>query len=257
MNQIEHMADELATEVISEAAQTFFGQRKDLDEELDRFTAKSRQLGELGARVILTQSVLNGVLLDFQNLQSFHDALGLPLPEHRDPAPPEEIARYVSIPTAWTLRGKYEKLLHSAYTRIQTEVDAYLHGGYRDDPANPKRKIAYGGYQKLASWAETLNQTIAKLNTEQSPGEVLQFVKGLDERTCAMEKASGASCNVGRDRGLLYACVDFSSLRLPVFPEYPPATAVQQDIREFSAKVCAEREADVRELLRMLQQAGG
>ncbi|PTN38129.1 hypothetical protein [Desulfonatronum sp. SC1] len=256
MNHIEQMADELATEVISEAAQTFFGQRKALEEEMDQFMTRSRQVQELGKRAIHVQNVLYGVLLDAESIQLFYADLGLPAPAHPSPAPREEIARQLSKPAAWTLRGRYSKLLLSAYSRTQAEVDAYLHGGYRDDPTHPKRKIAFSGYLRLVEWAEKLNRTITKLNTEQAPGEVLQFVKRLDARSCSMEKAAGASCEIGRDRGMLFTCIDFASLCLPVFPEYPPPDTVQKTIRQFAKTTCARREADVRELLRDMGKAG-
>lgn len=256
MNHIEQMADELATEVISEAAQTFFGQRKALEEEMDRFTTRSRQVLELGKRVMGEQNILHGVLLDAETIRAFYAELGLPAPEHPAPASQEEIARRLSKPAAWTLHGRYSKLLLSAYTRTQAEVDAYLHGGYRDDPAHPKRKIAFSGYLKLVEWAEKLNKTITKLNTEQAPGEVLGFVKRLNGRSCEMEKAAGAACEIGRDRGMLYTCIDFASLCLPVFPEYPPPASVEKAIRQFAKRIRARHEPDVRELLRNLGKAG-
>ena len=256
MSHIEQMADELANEVIAEAAQTFFGQRKTLEEEMDRFTARSRQVLELGKRGMSVQDDLHGVLLDAETIQAFYAALGLPAPEHPSPAPREEIARRISKPTAWTLHGRYSKLLFSAYSRTHAEVDVYLHGGYRDDPTNPKRKIAFSGYLQLVEWAEELNRTITKLNTEQAPGEVLQFVKRLDPRSCAMEKAAGGSCEIGRDRGMLFTCIDFASLCLPVFPEYPPPDTVQKTIRQFAKTTCARREPGVRELFRDMEKAG-
>ncbi len=256
MSHIEQMADELASEVISEAAQTFFGQRKALEEEMDRFTGRARQVLELGKQVIHVQNVLHGVLLDAETIQTFYADIGLPAPEHSTPAPREEIARRLSKPAAWTLHGRYSKLLLSAYSRTQAEVDAYLHGGYRDDPTHPKRKIAYSGYLKLVEWAEKLNQTITRLNTEQAPGEVLGFVKRLDPRSCEMEKAAGGACEIGRDRGMLYTCIDFASLCLPVFPEYPAPASVEKTIRQFAKRICARREPDVRKLLRDLGKAG-
>lgn len=256
MNNIEQMADELATEVISEAAQTFFGQRKALEEDLDRFMTRSRQVLELGKRIVPTQNVLHGVLLDAETIQAFYATLGLPAPEYLSPAPWAEIARHLSKPSSWTLHGGYSKLLFSAYSRIQTQVDAYLHGGYRDDPGQPRRKIAFSGYIYLVEWSERLNKTITRLNTEQSPGEVLQFVKRLDARSCEMEKAAGASCEIGRDRGMLFTCIDFAALCLPVFPDYPPPDAVKKDLRQFAKATATHRPADVRSLLRELDKAG-
>lgn len=256
MNHIEHMANELATEVISEAAETFFGQRKILEEEMERFTIRAKQVRELGEQVSRMQKVLHGVLLDAPTIQDFYGLLNIPCPDKPEAASARDIFQLLGKPSAWSLRGRYSKLLVSAYTQTHAEVDAYLHGGYRDDPTHPKKKIAYGGYLKIQDWAEKLNKTIAKLNTEQSPGEVLQFVKGLDATTCAMEKAAGASCDTGRDRGMLYTCIDLSALDLPVFPEYPPPARIQKDLQQFAKQVCSRRESAVREFLEESEQSG-
>ena len=257
MHRISDMADDLATEVLNEAAETFFGQRKALEEELERFTARSRQVQEMAEQVFRARRVLHGVLLDRQTIDGFYGVLDLPGPEQVETATAEEIVRLVAKPGAWTLTGRYYKLLFSAYSRAHAEADAYLHGGYRDDPSHPKRKIAFSGYLKLADWAEQLNKTIAKLNTEQSPSEVLQFVKRLDVQSCAQEKAAGGSCEIGRDRGMLYQCIDFASLCLPVLPEYPRPDSVRGDIRKFAGEICARRRRDVRGLLRELGRAWG
>jgi len=252
MHRISDMADDLATEVLTEAAETFFGQRKALEDDLELFVVRSRQVLELAERVDRARRVLHGVLMDSRMIDAFYGVLGLPSPEQPDAASPEEIIRFVSKSRAWTMAGRYFKLLFSAYSRVHAAGDAYLHGGYKDDPAQPKRKIAFIGYLKLAEWAEKLNKTIAKLNTEQAPSEVLQFMKGLDVQFCAKENTAGGSCEIGRDRGMLFTYIDFASLCLPVFPEYPLPDFVRQDIWKFAGEACVRRDRDVRMLLREL-----
>ncbi len=252
MNRLSHIADELATEVLSEAAETFFGQRKSLEDELEHFYTKAKQLDAIGKRALQMQSVLHCVLLEERIVRGFYRMLALPEPETVESASKEILARQVFKQRAWTLRGRFYKLLAAVYSGTQAAADEYLHGSYRDDPTHPKKKIAVIGYQKLMDWAETLNRNITKLNTEQSPNEVLSFVKALNDDACTAEKAAGGSCEIGRDRGMLYTCIDISALALPDLPEYPHPSAIQPKLRLFAAQTYAECRPQVQQLFQEL-----
>lgn len=253
MNRITEMADELATEVLSEAAETFFGQRKSLEEELEHFHRRASQLQEMGRRAEQLQNVLHGVLLSEHTVRDLYRTLELPEPKNVEFSSKEEIARHVSRQRAWTLHGRFYKLLAAVYSQMQPAVAEYMHGGYRTDPDHPKKKIAVIGCRELREWAERLNRNVNKLNTEQSPNEVLHFVKSLDGETCARERAAGASCEIGRDRGLLYTCIDFTALCLPDFPEYPPLARIAKKLRRFARTTCAESGRQVRVMFQELE----
>lgn len=242
----------MATEILTEAADTFFGQRKTLEENLARFNSRVEQLESVGKQALQMQGVLHGILLNETVTQEFYRTLELPEPETVESLPAELVARHVFRQRAWTLRGRFTKLLLTVYRQTQTTVDEYLYGSYRDDPEHPKRKIAVTGYNKLLEWADELNRNINKLNTEQSASEVLHFVKGLDRETCAMEKAAGASCEMGRDRGMLFSCIDVASLGLPNLPEYPRLQRVEPQLRRFAQDTCANCGPEVAALFKEL-----
>ncbi|SDB61256.1 hypothetical protein SAMN05660653_03183 [Desulfonatronum thiosulfatophilum] len=252
MNNISNLADEMATEILSEAADTFFGQRKSLEEHLVLFNSRVQQLEGVGKRARQMQGVLHGILLNETVTRDFYRTLDITEPESVESLPAELVARHVFRQRAWTLRGRFTKLLLTVYAQTQSVVDEYLYGSYRNDPEHPKRKIAVTGYKKLVEWADELNRNINKLNTEQSPNEVLHFVKGLDRQTCAMEKAAGAPCDMGRDRGMLFSCIDFASLDLPNLPEYPQLTKVEAQLRRFCGNTCDSCGPEVRALFKEL-----
>ncbi len=255
MSHISEMADDLATEVLSEAAETFFGQRKDLESEIALFQQKAAALGEIGQKAILARKVMHAVLLEEAVIQDFYQALELQPTAGLDIADAREIALHVSMPFAWTLRGRYYKLLLSSYTSLYCAVQEYLHGGYRNDPVDPRRKIAVFGCVKLLEWSQRIDQKIKTMNTQQAPSEVLQFVKRLDVLGCEMEQNVGASCAVNRNNGMLFSCVDFASLGLPTCKELPPPAEVRSRLCSFCKALFPGKASKVRGLLRELDAA--
>jgi hypothetical protein len=252
MSHISEMADELATEVLSEAAETFFGQRKDLESEIALFHKKAATLGEIGRKAILAQKIMHALLLEEPLIREFYQTLGLRPPACPDIADAREIAPHVSVPFAWTLRGRYRKLLFSSYTSMHCAIHEYLHGGYQNDPMDRRRKIAVFGYVKLLEWSQRINQKVKKMNTQQAPSEVLQFVKRLDVLACEMEQNIGASCDVNRDNGMLFSCVDFAALRLPTFDELPRPAEIRSRLRSFCKALFPGKASKIRGLLRDL-----
>ena len=250
MSNFSEMADDLAVEVLSEAAETFFGQRKELESEIEIFQQKVNVLDGIGRRFLQAQKCMHALLLNEQVMQSFYQTFGLQPPDRLDAAEVHELVSLVPGAFAFTLRGRYFKLLLRVYTCMYTTGKEYLHGGHRDDPADSRRKIAIFGYQKLKEWSRRINERIAVLNTEQAPSEVLQFVRGLDVQDCEKEKCIGASCEVDRDRGLLFPLMDFSSCGLPVITELPPPGDVRRGLRSFSRTVVSSRRDQIRALFR-------
>ncbi len=257
MSHISEMADELATEVLSEAAQTFFGLRKELETEIEHFEQWAQTLAEIGQRVQHAQRIVHKILMNKELVQDFYHVLGLPVPERLELAEMHEVALRISMPFAWTLRGRYFKLLLAGYSRLHAVVWEYLHGGYRKDPAHPQKKIAVFGYEKLQDWARNINLKIEKMNTQQAPSEVLQFVKNLDVQGCEMEKCIGASCEVDRNSGLLFPPVDFSAYSLPVVPEMPPPAKIRRTLQVFCNGLFPRRKMEIQKLFQELAAARG
>ncbi|HDQ40987.1 MAG TPA: hypothetical protein ENN39_08185 [Desulfonatronum sp.] len=257
MSDISEMADDLATEVLSEAAETFFGQRKELESETELFEKRIKALAETGLRVLHAQKIMHRILINKTLIQDFYQVLELPMPEHFETAEVHEVALQLRKPFAWTLRGRFFKLLMTSYSRLQLLVHEYLHGGYRKDPGQPRKKIAVFGYVQMQEWAQRINQKIAKMNTCQAPSEVLQFVKKLDVHKCEMEKCTGASCEVARDNGLLFPYVDFSAYCLPVFPEMPLPAHIRRPLSVFCNALFPQRKKEIQGLFQGLANAWG
>lgn len=252
---ISDMADDLAAEVLSEAAETFFGQRKALESEIEIFHKKVEALRKVGERALLSQSIMHRVLVDQKVIQDFYSTLGVPAPELLRTATIPEVAAHVPRSFAWTLRGRFFKLLFKSYAAMHMVVEEYRHGGYKNDPADSRRKIAMFGYLKIRKWARQINEKVNTVNTQQAPSEVLRFVKGLDVQETEKEKCIGASCEVGRDKGMLFPCVDFEVLALPDFPELPSPTDACSRLQDLCKELLPGKAPQIRSLLRELATA--
>lgn len=257
MSHISEMADELATEVLTEAAETFFGQRKELESELDLFQQRVKVLAETGQKVFLAQKIMHKILINEAAIQNFYQTMGLRIPERLEIAEVCEVASQMAKPFAWTLRGGFIKLLLMSYDRLYNLAQEYLHGGYRADPMNPRRKIAVFGYAQLQEWSQRINQKVIKMNTQQAPSEVLQFFKGLDVQGSAMEKSIGASCAVDRNDGLLFPLVDFQTFCLPVFPELPLPADIRRRLQFFCKALFSRKSPEIRALFQELAAMWG
>ncbi len=251
-SHLENMANELASEVLSEAADTFFGQRKDLELEIDLFQRRITELGELGEKVNQAQKRLHAVLLEPAVARNFYQALNLPVPDNIEAAAVHELAPWISLPFAWSLRGKYCKILLASYAQFQKIAHDYMHGGYKDDMQEPRKKVARFGYLSLRAWAERINGKIRIMNREQAPSEILQFMKRLDVQGCEKEKCLGASCEVDRDSGLLYPEIDFPAFNLPVWPAMPPAQTAQRQVKHFCTLLFPDNRPKIRDLVQEL-----
>lgn len=249
---LENMANDLASEVLSEAADTFFGQRRDLEMEIDLFHQKVTELRELGKKTGQAQKRMHAVLLEPALIEAFYHALELPRPETIEAVSVHELAAWVSPPFAWSLRGRYRKLLLTSYAQFQRAAQVYAHGGYKEDAQGSRKRIARFGHAALHDWADRINDKIRVVNREQGPAEVLQFVKRLDVQACEKERCMGASCEVNRDNGLLFPQLDFSSYSLPVWPEMPPVQTAQQGIKDFCQSIFSVNRLKIRNLLREL-----
>jgi len=254
MSRISEMADDLAAEVLTEAASSFFGQRKSLDQELEFFGQRVQELQVVGQKAQQEQACLHGLMLDEEHVREFYAALRIPVPDCLELAPLSETARICPRPRGWTMSTQFYKLLTTGYVRCRKATNRYMHGEYQTDPRNSRKKLALMGYGQLVDWAQRLNSKVHKLNVEQAPSDVLSFVKSLDVQGCAREEVAGASCEVDRNSGLLFKPVDLQSLRLPVFPDYPPLAKAQPAIKGFAKRVRAQKTTELNAMLDALKR---
>jgi hypothetical protein len=243
------LADELLEETLSEAAGTFFGKRKKLEDAIDLLQNKIETLKRMEVEVVMRAGDLHYLLLKGQAVKEFYSALGVDpglLPEVADL---EIRAGRVHKHKALTTGGRYFKMVADAYKRMRDAADIYMNGSYVTDKEGKKRQTL--NYGQIKGWCKELNEQIEKLNRESSPSEVLAFVKKLDVE--AEEKANiagaGGSINGSIDEDMAFEVLDCTGIDLTEIPDMPALEKVQSQIKAFCKSIASEHKERVAELM--------
>lgn len=258
MGDFTSLSDMLAKEVLTDIAENFFGARRNMDLQLEKFEAA---LAELKARRNeLTQAGcgLNRLLLRGRAVEAFYQAIGV------DPAGFSFFSRCDltpapgSLPFALTARGRYLKLVLGAYETFQKATDEYLHGVYHQTPRSGGKKMLTIHYQQVLETAVALNTRIHDLNANMSPVCVLQYVKGFDPTTMEKEKIlglepGGPGCSI--DDKLAFRPINIDLLEAMDTPDLPPADQVRDRIEAFCNRHYAENTDAIKRLLAVLSEA--
>lgn len=256
MSEFDRFADSLADEVLGEMAETFFGSRREMDEEVEHFHKIVRELKKLQEQVESYAEILHFLLLDEEGVSAFYAALGL------DPAglpfcltcsrPP----RLEALPFAFTPRGRYRRLLEDAYAALRDSVEDCLHGHEYADPDEPRRRRVSVHREAVERMERRLNAQIEKLNRESAPSDALQYMHRLDPSRRERENIVGVSSfgpESHLDADFRYPRLDMAAEGIKAFPELPSLGAARPAIRAFAAAFCARRGAAVRALLAELR----
>lgn len=255
MTGIESLSDILAKEALTDIAENFFGARRDMDAQLERFEhllAEVRSRGEAADRA---GCLLNFLLLKGWAVDAFYQAIGVDPGEFRLQSrcalesPPD-------IPFALTKRGTYAKMVLAAYGDFQRAVDVFLHGEHVQEPRSGRMRLT-PHLQQLLELAVAINARIHDLNSNMSPVCVLQYVKTFDPALMEKEKIvglapAGEGCSI--DEKLAFRPIDIGAVEALDRPELPPADAVKDRIEGFCRELFSSRKAEMEALLAGLRK---
>ncbi len=246
MDKIDYFSDEMTEETLKEAADTFFGKRKKIDDELELFFEQAEKLKHKAGLVKEKVSRINYLLPD-KSQSLFWKKLGL---EDSDYASIKgEWNDDVLLPWALTRRGQYQKIVLSLYDDLKYLVKDYLHGRYLDHPEIKGRKIITPNLTNLMTWAENINKEIHEINRSNRPGDVLAFTRRMDVDESSKRESVGSGLEYSYDQELSFEPVDFSSLGLPEYPEVPADKKSLDTATETARSIYKEREDSVRSIL--------
>jgi hypothetical protein len=248
---LEQFTDGLVEEGLKDAAETFFGARRDLEKEIERFESRVEELRRVYQRLSLRYATLSGLLGDREALKRFWQTLGVfgPGSEVPEPAPDGE-AEPIAVPWGITRASRYAKTVYRTYERLERVVREYMDGVYKKDPETPGRKVKTVHYNGMLQWSLELNRKIARVNRLHSPSEAMQFAKRLDAGAQMRENVAGAPMRYTMDRDMSFSPVDFDAAGLPRWPELPRAIAVRKVILRFAEQHCREAPNRARQALR-------
>mgnify|MGYP006280450285 FL=1 len=253
----ECLADSLTEETLQEAADTFFGQRKSIENELQIYNQRIRELAQIQAQVQTSQANLHFVLVKGQTetIKLFYQAIGIDADQV--PGPEKGIApdlRMLQLPFALRAQNRYVKLLRAAYGAFVDQVAGYMYGRSYRDPEDPRCQRITVNYQQVYEFYTQLREKIQKANQDNSPSQVLQFVKQLDIERSARESLVGVPLHYTLDEEMAIAAPDFAQSGLKAYPDFPLPDDVKEEIKEFAGQVYAAQPEKINQVLRAIKE---
>lgn len=255
MVDFKDFADKLQQEVVSDMAESYFGDRKALDDLIATYHRMAESLQTQVSSLNQAAARLRVMLLDQDTLELFSDTLGIPsnsIVETDVQARP----LFDSLPFGLTDRGRYRGCLYSAYSMYQKSAARYLNGEYSDDPEQPGRKVLSVNYLQLHDLAERVNGEVERLNNDQVPSKTLRYVKQMDTEGAERSRIIGEpflqeGCSL--DCELKFEPVDFKALKLPFVQDLPELYKVKPQIKQFCKEIYPSRKSDMRNAMQSLQ----
>jgi len=236
----------LYAEVLTEAAETFFGARCEVDAMVETLERHVEKLKIRQARIEAAAGRLNFILIKGAAVGAFFTGLGV------DPGPFARIAPsgagwHQSLPFALTARGRYVKLIGEAYADLVLACDQYMKG-----PAQGKKTGKKGEaqvyYGLLVGMVAVINAEIRRVNQTLSPCQSLRFAKQF---TATCHEAQVPDCHYGEclEEKLGLSPVDLGTFDLAV---YPPLDTVAGKIDAFGKALYRDHAEAINRILSVL-----
>ncbi len=246
MGKIDYLSEELVDETLREAADTFFGKRKKIDEELELFYSQVQKLQDQADTIRKKTACLNFILLDdpsdmFWKKLELGDSVYVSIKG--------ECEEKADLPRALTLKGVYRKTVLSRYDELRNMVHDYLHGRHVDHPEIKGKKVVTPNLTNLRAWAEKLNKEIEQINSCNRPDDVLAFARRVDITESSKRESVGSGLEYGFNQELCFHPVEFDSLELENYPELPAEKKDYKKIAGVAELICRENKEQVRQVL--------
>lgn len=251
MSDINDFADQLQADVISDMAESFFGDRKELDNALEAYAAMVEEFLPVIENLFRAAATLRLLLLDDATADGFCAELGLE-PCRIPPSEGAPILVHQSQPFALTGTGRYVNCVETAYRGLFDAIRDYLHGRCYNDPKRPGRKRMTMHYKRLEEIAGIINEKIHKANNDRSVSSMLREVKNMNPEQMEREDILGDVCyqrGEGLDSDMCFMPIDFDGYHFPEVVELPPPDEVRPALKRFCRRAYKERPDDVRKAM--------
>ena len=259
MNQkkgtFDSFSESLVEETIQEAADTFFGQRREIERAVKKFQENVEKLRRIQAGVETSQANLHYLLCRGKTelVTGFYRAIDVD-PESVPVIDPEASADLdqLRVPFGLLPKSRYAKAVVAAFARFSSEANEYMNGRYYNDPEEPQRKRITVNYRQLEDLCRHVNERIKKVNQYNSPSEVLQFCKQFDIECSEKERLVGVPLQYNLDQEMAFPKLDFSRACLEAYPELPSPDLVERKIKDYCARIFARHRDEIRSLMKDL-----
>ncbi|WP_027370758.1 hypothetical protein [Desulfovermiculus halophilus] len=259
ISSYEDLAESLVEETLQEAADTFFGQRKSIEQELELYSRKVQELKSILLRVQTRQANLHFVLAEGHSraVEDFYRQLQIDPKQVPEPEGVSPDLRLLEPAFALRTKSRYAKLLLRTYTFFASQAEEYMHGRSYKDPEDPRRQRITVNYDQVYAFYKQLAEKIRKTNQESSPTEVLQFAKKLDIERSAKESLVGTPLNYSLDEEMAIPQPDFAQSGLAAYPDFPDPEKAKKIVVDFAHHMLRRYPEQVRTVLDRVKKHEG
>jgi len=253
MKHIQNFAEGLVEEGLSEAAGTFFGKRKRLEDQILMFEEKCKELRTVGEQVIVWGHALSFLFPEGDSVADFYTAIGV------DPCDARHLmggcwkVDFV-FPRALFARKRYSKTVYRLYCQLYDAWELYQHGRYYDDPSRPGGKKQTVNLGTMRDWAKRLDDTIESVNRDNQASQVLQFAKQFRLGENEKERIAGADLCYTIDNDLAFPAIDMDACDFLLFPQLPEPLSVKQAITTFCNRLYASHKEMIKNIMDEVKQ---
>ena len=173
MSSYDFMADSLAEEILTEVAQNFFGKRRLIERHIQILGEYASELQMVSSRLDEQLQLLHFLLINPQSTVDFYKKMGvIEIPPNLPPKFDQRLLP-IYLPLSFTTRQKYSQLVLNVYSAFQKSCHNYMHGSGSEDATAPDYRL----FRKMCAM---VNEEIKRLNKDNSPTTVIQYVKQFD-----------------------------------------------------------------------------
>lgn len=249
MGVLDEWGNALVEEGLREAADTFFGARTALDEEIAFFESQAARLVPQAEEIRSWFAGLNCLLGSEPSTRLFFDSLGVTLDE-----PSLYSLQTCSLqfrrPRSFTRKGLFAKTVWEIYEPLARLIEAYMHGTPYTDPLHPGRVMITVNQNQLRRLCERINERVTAVNEANRPSESLGFAKRMDQTQMLKESVTGGGGQTWTlDQDMAYAPIDFKDYDLPAFPDLPLDSKARAALEECCAKIFTRQRGHVDAIL--------
>lgn len=236
MGIMDEWGDALVRETLREAADVFFGARKEVEDEIALFQSRAAELRVRAEKIRLWTGGLF-FLLGPEGSADLPEGLRAGLTAEDAP---EGSRLVLSRLKSFTRKGLFVKTAWRLYAELAGMIDAYMHGAPYADPLYPGRKLVSVHYDQVRRHCEAVNERIVRLNESNRPSESLGFAKRMNQNQAHKESVTGGGeGTVSLDEDLAFSPIEFEACGLPFFPDLPVDGATEKQFRDLCAGVFA------------------
>jgi len=249
MGLFDEWGNALVEEGLREAADTFFGARTALDEEIAFFESRATKLRHQAEEIRSWFAGLNCLLGSESSTRIFFDSLGVTLD---DPSlySLQACSLQFRRPRSFTRKGLFAKTVWEIYEPLARLIEAYMHGTPYTDPLHPGRVMITVNHNQLRRLCEKINERIKAVNESNRPSESLGFAKRMDQNQMHKESVTGGGGQTWTlDSDLAYAPIVFEDQNLPAFPDLPLDPKARAALEECCARIFSQRRSHVDAIL--------